>query len=346
MRMRDCGLLMAMGAALGLLPGCTGGLPHRFLSLIGLSQKPLVMAFVLTEHESEGGLATLVNPFAPYRPLNEGLGHAVGRQVVEDVCFPFQLGPSLQLGVAHLAMISPVHYAQLSRSGKFEVLAVSADENGQVARPGLLIVPASSPVRDVAELRGKIVAFGPPSDGRTHEAALLLLAENGLKPTDLALEALPVVGSLKTFPKSKDVAQSVMNGSSDAGFVDESAWNAWAATQPPREGEPTQGRFRVIAKTMPVPDYLVVASPALDATTASATREFLLGVDKSNPKLLESLRTSGYRSPDADLLAACARLLPAEASSPLQPGGGASPSASTAADEAGAAPRASTAAPN
>lgn len=346
MRMRDCGLLMAMGAALSLPAGCTGGLPHRFLSLIGLSQKPLVMAFVLTEHESEGGLATLVNPFAPYRPLNEGLGHAVGRQVVEDLCFPFQLGPSLQLGVAHLAMISPVHYAQLSRSGKFEVLAVSADETGQVARPGLLIVPANSPIHDVADVRGKIVAFGPPSDGRTHEAALLLLAEHGLKPTDLALEALPVVGSLKTFPKSKDVAQSVMNGSSDAGFVDESAWNAWAAPQPPREGEPTQGRFRVIAKTMPVPDYLVVASPALDATTASATREFLLGVDRSNPKLLESLRTSGYRAPDAELLAACARLLPAEASSAVQPSGGASPSASTAGDEAGAAPRASTAAPN
>lgn len=309
---------MLLLVLVGLGAGCQGAVGPRLLSVIGLSEKPLVVTFVINEPELEFGLVRMLTPLSPYHPLHSSMGKAVGRKVVEDVCFSFQLAPNLRLGVAHVAIVSPAHYALLDRPAGFEVLAVSKDEQGEITRPSVLIVAANSPIEEVADLRGKVVAFGPRGDARTRHAGLLLLAEHGLKPTDLALEALPIPGSLKAFPKSRDIAQSVMNGSSDAGFIDRAVWESFADTQT-QPGEPARDRLRVIATTIGVPDFLVVASPVLAPETAADVKRYLLRIDRKDPDALRPLRLSAFVEASPELLAACARLIQLEPPAESQP---------------------------
>jgi ABC-type phosphate/phosphonate transport system substrate-binding protein len=283
------------------------------LNLIGVADKPLVMTSV-----AEKSPLQLLDPFGPSHELNKALGAAVQRTVVNDMCFEFQLGPNLSLGTAHLANVSAVHYARLSDRSKYPVLAVSVDSRSRPARRAHLVVPANSRVERVADLRGNTIAFGPSRDGRTHHAALLLLRENGLSRQDLSLELFPVPGSLKTFPNARDVAQSVLNASSDAGFVDELDWEEFPE-QPPRPGAIGQSALRIVASTSAVPERLILRSPTLDDVTAQHVADFLLRAGERHAAALKPMRIGGFIAPTPELLDACLRLQSVDTAPVSQP---------------------------
>jgi hypothetical protein len=163
------------------------------------------------------------------------------------------------------------------------------------------------------------VAFGRANDARTHQAALDLLAQHGLAKTDLSLELLPIPGSLKHMPNARAVAQTVINLSSDAGFLDEADWEDLPehATEP---DEPARDRLRVIDRTIDVPDLLIIASPKLDPETTEKVRACLLNADQEHPEALSSLRISGYRALDDTLRTLWDRLAqPQPTSRPAEP---------------------------
>lgn len=313
---------------LAALPGCqpaqTVGV--SVLNLIGLAEKPLVVLHAAEPSGPPAGPLEALDPFAPFARFNAALGAAVKRTVVPDLCFSFQIEPNLTLGIGHIAIVSPLQYGRLKDRDKFSVLAVTIDMHGRTQRPALLVVAAGSPLQSPADLRGKTVAFGSSRDARRHTAALALLREHGLTPADLSLELFPVPGSLKMFPKSRDVAQSVLNASSDAGFVDEEDWDQFPQHDD-RPDEPSRDRLRVIGRTLAVAERLILRAPppALDDATAGAIRDFLLSADRVAPEALKPLRWSGFREPTPELLAECVRLAqlassaePTAASQPMQ----------------------------
>jgi phosphonate transport system substrate-binding protein len=285
---------------LGLLAsqsGCqSGATGASVLSLIGLSEKPLVVALIV-----EPGV---LNPFAPHEELRKAMSKAIKRPVRLDLCLPIQLEPNLQLGFYDFACVTPACYVEMSQRVRFDVIAAAADQAGRVARSAVLVVAADSEIEDVTDLRGKTVAFGPRDDARTHHAGLLLLRENGIAKADLSLEVLPLPGSLKHFAKSRDVAQSVINASSDAGFLDEAAFDAMPQTSS-IDSEPARDRLRVIARTIPVPTKLVIRSPKAKADLVSKVTDFLLTADEKHPNALRPLLLSGYQAPSEQMLAAC-----------------------------------------
>lgn len=297
-------------AAVGMIGCQSAGL--RFLSLIGFQKDPLIVALV-AEPQPAGTDKPFqaLNPFAPYDAWRQDLSAALERPVGLDLCFPVQLEPCLSAGMYHAAILSAGQYARLAEPGRYPVLAVPTDSEGRVARPALLVVAADGPIRSVEELRGKTIAFGPAGDARTHYAALRLLAEHGLQKTDLSLQALPVLGSLKHLPDMRSVAQTVINASSDAGFIDEAAFAAFPEHDA-RPGEPARDRLRVLARTVAVPDRLILASPKLDAATQARVRAFLLAAGREHPDALRPLRVARYAAPTEDLLAACAALAHSE----------------------------------
>lgn len=205
-----------------------------------------------------------------------------------DLCLPLQLPFGLTSGMFHLAVVSPLDYARLPERERFPVVAMAADEAGRTARPALMIVPTGSAIQSVEDLRGKTVAFGPSGDPRTHHAALELLVQHGLKKADLSLELLPLPGSLKHMPTMRAVAQTVINLSSDAGFIDQAAWEALPEHADNAE-DPAQDRLRVIAQTIALPDRLVLASPKLDEGLRQRVREILLAADREHPEALRPL---------------------------------------------------------
>jgi ABC-type phosphate/phosphonate transport system substrate-binding protein len=305
--MRDASTFRPHALLLVVLLAATGCQTTRdyALSAIGLQEKPLAMALV-TEADSEGTLGGL-NPFVRYAAYQQALSEGLERPVAIDPCLAFQAQSGLASGWYSLAEVSPTDFAQLARKADLRVLAIPVDTQGRAARPAVLVVSARSEIQDVADLRGKRVAFGPAGDARTHHAAQQLLQEAGLKKTDLSLEVLPVPGSLKHMPNMAAVAKSVANQSSDAGFLDEAAWER-LPPRPRKEGDASRQDLRVIARTMALPDRLLIASPKLDDEMLERARTEVLAMHQDHPEALEPLGTSAYEVPAPEIVERCAAL--------------------------------------
>ncbi len=297
-------LLLVSAAGLLTLTGCQAGASAGIeLHLVGIAEKPLGISHVAQPGRAPDSAAGLINPFAPFDALHAALGRATKRTVVPDLALPFQIAPNLSLGLTQLAVVSPLQYAQIADRDKFPVLAMSVDEGGKALRPALLVVPVSSSLQQVGDLRGAAVAFGPAGDARAHHAALMLLADNGLKPADLSLSVVPIPGSLHHYPNPRAVTQAVMNNSCVAGFVDEDAWDA-LPEHADADSEPARDRLRVIAKTRAMPQRLVIASPTIDAQLRDSVTQFLLNSGKNNRDALRPLKQSGFEAPTPEAKAA------------------------------------------
>jgi ABC-type phosphate/phosphonate transport system substrate-binding protein len=192
------------------------------------------------------------------------------------------------------------------------------DDAGRAARSAVLAVAADGNIEKVEDLRGKTVAFGPRDDARTHHAGLALLREHGLEKSDLSLSLLPIPGSLKHLANMRDIAQSVINGSSDAGFIDEAAFETLMQGAEVEE-EPARDKLRVIARTMPVPEKLVIRSPKVDQATVDKVTDFLLTAGEKHPEALHALLFSAYRKPTEGMLVSYEQLAKRRVSGPVEP---------------------------
>ncbi len=317
MRRRVIGTGLLAGLLLTTL-GCVSTAGFKLLTLVGLSKDPVVIVLVATPPAAAGTPGELLNPFEPFGKLNPALTDALGRPVVNDLCFPFQLEPNLTLGLSQVAYVTPADYARLNDPQKFRILAVSADAQKRAARSGLLVVRSDSPAAGVADLRGKSLLFGPESDARTHQAALLLLEQNGIRRSDLSLEPLPLPGSVKTRPKSRDIIDAVLAGGGDGGFIDEAAWDALPETS---DSSPARNRLRVLARTTPLPDHLFIASPTLEPATADALAAFLLKAAEKQPETLAPMKVAQFVAETPEVRSACLALKQMPMSDPSAPAG-------------------------
>ena len=301
--MRRCARLPVILACLTLMlaqAGCSVGAGGaRFLALFGITKKPVIIALV-----AKPGV---LDPFTPHEGLRKAMSDSLDRPVRLDLCLPIQLQPNLDLGFYDFAVVTAGAYAGMPGRDRFDIVAVTEDVTGTAERSAVLIVPVDSAIRRVEDLRGKRVAFGPQQDGRTHLAAIALLQDHGLKNTDLQLSLLPVPG-LRHMPDMREVAQTVVNESTDAGFMDEAAYDALPATADGRQ--PARDRLRVVAKTIPIAETLIIRSPKAETQTVRQVTDFLFAADTAHPEALRPLLVSGYRQPDADLKTHCDRLVP------------------------------------
>jgi len=303
-------MMLCVGCLAATL-GCRGlGLPT--LSLFGIKQDTLVLGVVAQTKPLLGNNPLeLLNPDpgAPYEPLARALGRAVQRPAAVMPSYAFQIGPYLSRGVCQLAIVPAAEYVRLGSSGDFRALALPMDAEHRVKREAVLITRVQSPLEQVADLRGQVVAFGPAGDARTHWAALKLLADNGIAKTDLQLELLPLPGSLKHMPHMRAVAQTVANGSSAAGFLDIATWEALPEATTDSD-EPARDKLKIIAETEAVPDEVVILSPRVDAALADRLRAALLTLNERDPEALWPLKIHAFCAPPEHLLDDLRRLSP------------------------------------
>ena len=269
-----------------------GATASTFLSLFGLQQRPIVIALV-----AQPGV---LDPFTPHEKLRQALGDSIHRPVRFDLCLPVQLTPNLLLGFYDLAIVPPAYYLDMSNRDRFPIMAITVDETGKAVHSAVLVAPANSELQTVADLKGRKIGFGPTNDARTHHAGLALLKEHGIEKNDMSLSLLPVPGSLRHYPTMRDVALAIQNGSLDAGFIDEQAFESFPEHSD-LEDEPARDRLRVIARTKPVPDLLVIQSPKAKPEVVEQVSEFLLAAGKTHPEALRPLLLTAYEKPTADL---------------------------------------------
>jgi len=133
------------------------------------------------------------------------------------------------------------------------------------------IVPADSPVRSLAELKGKTFAFGSPSSTSGHLMPRYFLLQDGIDP-------------------DRDFARIAFSGAHDAtvafvasGRAEGGVLNASVMDKLLEKGDANAGRVRVIATTPPYFDYNWTVRPGLDGALREKIAKAFLALDPANP---------------------------------------------------------------
>jgi len=156
---------------------------------------------------------------------------------------------------------------------------------------GLIVVRASSPVRTLADLKGRSMVFGPVLSPGGYLAQYDTMLRAGLDPEK-------TLGRYTFLPgawQHEKVVYAILYGAVDAGAVKVGDIERMEA-----EGKVRASDFRVVAASEPVPNCTVFALPHVDAATAGRVREALLRLSEGdfvsvNGERLNVLRRDGVK---------------------------------------------------
>ena len=139
------------------------------------------------------------------------------------------------------------------------------------------IVPIDSPVKSLAELKGKTFAFGAPSSTSGHLMPRYYLMRDGISPdTDFKTVA---------FSGAHDATVAfVASGRADAGVL-----NASVMDKLVESANPNAAKVRVLATTPPYYDYNWTVRPGMDAALTKKLADAFLKLDASNAEQKEIL---------------------------------------------------------
>ena len=156
---------------------------------------------------------------------------------------------------------------------------------------GLIVVRTGSPVRTLAGLKGKSMAFGPVLSPGGYLAQYDTMLRAGLDPE----KALGRYTFLPGAWQHEKVVYAVLYGAVDAGAVKVGDIERMEA-----EGKVRASDFRVLAASEPVPNCTMFALPHVDAATAGRVREALLRLSEGdvvavNGERLNVLKRDGVK---------------------------------------------------
>ena len=139
------------------------------------------------------------------------------------------------------------------------------------------IVPAASPVRTLAELKGKSFAFGSPSSTSGHLMPRFFLQKEGID-ADKDFKTVAFSGAHDA------TVAFVASGRADAGVLNASVWDKLMET-----ANPNAAKVRVLATTPPYYDYNWTVRPGLDAALTRRLTDAFLKLNPANPEHKEIL---------------------------------------------------------
>lgn len=208
--------------------------------------------------------------YARFRPLTLYLGGVLGHpvQLVIARTYEEQI-EMITSGRADYAYIGPTPYVRARERARVEILA-GESEGGQAFYQSALVVRADSPIENVTDLVGKRVAFGAEISMSSSVAPKLILAQAGVKRSDLA--------GIAYLDRHERVALAVLHGDFDAGGLRLDIAKSYL----PRG-------LRVLATSPPLPPHVIAASPKVAASDAVRVRQALLHPDAFGREAMRSL---------------------------------------------------------
>jgi phosphonate transport system substrate-binding protein len=157
-----------------LLAGCGATDGHA-------PRTPLNVALIPADGGTESGT------LADYRPVFDAVSRETG--ITFDLKTAQSYGAVVEAmcnGTADIAFVGPVTYLQAQERGCAELLAVAV-KNGRSVYYAGLFVAKDSPIRSVADLRGKRVALGDLNSTSSFIFPVTMLMAAGVDPArDLA----------------------------------------------------------------------------------------------------------------------------------------------------------------
>ena len=134
------------------------------------------------------------------------------------------------------------------------------------------IVPADSPVKSLAELKGRTFAFGSPSSTSGHLMPRFYLLRAGIDP-DKDFKAVAFSGAHDA------TVAFVASGRAEGGVLNASVWDKLV-----EGGNPNAAKVRVLSTTPPYYDYNWTVRPGLDAALTKKLTDAFLELDSGNPE--------------------------------------------------------------
>ncbi|HEV7915456.1 MAG TPA: putative selenate ABC transporter substrate-binding protein [Albitalea sp.] len=159
--------------------------------------------------------------------------------------------------------------AKLRTNGGATPIVQRAEDEKFTSR---FIVPADSPAKTLADLKGKTFAFGAPSSTSGHLMPRFFLMKDGINP-DKDFKAVAFSGAHDA------TVAFVASGRADAGVL-----NASVMDKLVEGANPNAARVRVLATTPPYYDYNWTVRPGLDAALAKKLTDAFLKLDPANPE--------------------------------------------------------------
>jgi phosphonate transport system substrate-binding protein len=134
------------------------------------------------------------------------------------------------------------------------------------------IVPADSPAKSLADLKGKTFTFGSASSTSGHLMPRYFLLKDGIQP-DRDFKAVAYSGAHDA------TVAFVAAGRADAGVLNASVWDKLVESK-----NANAAKVRVLATTPPYYDYNWTVRPGMDPALVKKLTDAFLKLDPNNPE--------------------------------------------------------------
>ncbi len=204
-----------------------------------------------------------------FEPLTAYLSQATGARCESVYLDTQDVEDAFEAGKLDLAHTNSLLYIILRENHGAELVAASSRGSFGALTRGVIVVRADSAIKELADLRGRRLVFGPQWAPFGFLAQYALLLDNGVDPeADLGLYAFP-----KGTWKHEKIIYSVLYGAYAAGAAPLIDLEEMAA-----EGRIDPDDLRVIARSDLAPYCTVSAHPSLPAAWRDRVQQALLEV--------------------------------------------------------------------
>lgn len=188
-------------------------------------------------------------------------------------------GEALRFGRLDIAYLGPVTYLLRARAAKLEPFARPSHAVVGPTFQAVIIVPADSPAKTLADLKGGEVAFGDPaSTSGTWVPRYQLLAAGLVSGRDYTLRVLGAHDA---------VALAVANSKVAAGGLSMPIYNRLI-----KENKIDAKAVRVLAESPAIPEYMWTFREGLDPEFKEQIRKAFISVD--DPEALKVFRAEAF----------------------------------------------------
>lgn len=170
----------------------------------------------------------------------------------------------LRTGAAEFASLGDVTFTEAYESFGAVPLVRPLNRDGRPSYRSIIIVRKDSPVRALADLKGRRFAFGALHSTSGNLIPRLLLFRNGVRLADLA--------HFENLDKHDAVAKAVLKGLADAGAVKDVIARKYQ-----------EHGLRFLAQSEPIPSVPIVCRPQTPEPLRTAVKAALLGLDPNDP---------------------------------------------------------------
>ena len=240
------------------------------------NEKKQVLRVGLVPNQAPDKIKAQYEPFKKY--LETKLNMPVELFVASDYAGVVEAMASDKLDLAYFGGLT---YVQAKQIADVYPIVTEIDQLTKTTKyHSQIIVPADSPVKTVAELKGKVFAFGDINSTSGSLYPRLMMKKAGIKVPD-DLKAVIYTGGHDA------TAQAIQNGTADAGGIE-----GRILTKLIKKGTVDPKKIRVLAESDPIEGYPWVVRAKLDKNLVNRITDAFLTL--KDPELLDLMRAVRY----------------------------------------------------